>query len=102
MSVLVLENPVDSLGKFIDCVSLLRKSWGLTNHKELWFRGESRDYEETILRPELYRPEPGRPLKRIPHLLDIENDLYEEFQRCAVERATNEYRRKIGTGTRTS
>jgi hypothetical protein len=60
--------------------------WGLPRHKELWFRGESRDYGETILRPELYRPvSDGVPLQRVWKLLNIENDLFEEFQRSAVE-----------------
>jgi hypothetical protein len=77
---------VDSLGEFIRRVSEIRKSWGHPKRKELWFRGESKDYGKTILRPELYRPEGDNELKPIPKLLDIENDLYEEFQRCAVER----------------
>ncbi len=84
------EPPVSSLGEFINQVSKHRESWGLAKHKELWFRGENKDYEETILRPELYRPEMtnegAKPLKRISVLLDIENDLHEEFKRCAVER----------------
>src|SRR6516164_3792780 len=84
---LSLENPVNSLGAFIERVSEFRQLWGLPKHKELWFRGESRDYDETILRPELYRPPSvGAPLKPVRKLLSIENDLYEEFQRIAVER----------------
>jgi hypothetical protein len=56
-------------------------------HKELWFRGEGRDYGKTILRPELYRAA-GTSVssKRILKLLDIENDLHNEFQRAADER----------------
>jgi hypothetical protein len=82
------EKPVNSLGEFTDRVSKIRQSWGLAKHKELWFRGESRDYGDTILRPELYRPpNVGVPLKPIWKLLNIENDLYEEFQRNAVERS---------------
>lgn len=64
-----------------------RESWGLPKHKELCFRGESRDYGETILHPELYRPkDSGSPLKPTNKLLDIEYDLYEAFQRNAPER----------------
>lgn len=60
---------------------------GLAKHKELWFRGESRDYGDTILRPELYRPASvDVSLKPIWKLLTIESDLHEEFQRAAVER----------------
>jgi hypothetical protein len=73
----------------LDRVSKIRQLWGLAKHKELWFRGESRDYGDTILRPELYRPpNVGVPLKPIWKLLNIENDLYEEFQRNAVERSS--------------
>jgi hypothetical protein len=77
--------PIDSVGEFVKRVSALRKSWNLPKREELWFRGESEDYGETILRPKLYRPVSGMPLKPIPKLLDIENDLRDEFQRNAVE-----------------
>jgi hypothetical protein len=76
---------VDSLGKFIDAVSELRGFWGLPKHKELWFRGEAQEYVGTILRPELYRPVKGKPLKPISKLLSIENHLSDEFRRNAVE-----------------
>ena len=80
------EKPIDCLGKFIHRVSSFRKMWGLPKHRELWFRGEGRDYVDTKLRPELYRPaEPTVPLKPIWKLLSIENDLHDEFQRNAVE-----------------
>lgn len=83
------EESVDCLGQFIDRVSKFRQSWDLANHKELWFRGESRDYGDTMLRPELYRPASvGISLKPISELLAIENDLHDEFQRIAVERCT--------------
>jgi len=85
---LATEEPVDCLGRFIDRVSKLRATWGLPKHKELWFRGEGRDYGNTSLRPELYRPAKlGLPLKPIWKLLSIENDLHDEFQRNAVERS---------------
>lgn len=82
-----IEKAVESIGQFMDRVSAIRQSWGLAKHKELWFRGESIDYGETILRPELYRPERNVSLKPIWKLLKIENDLYDEFQRNAVERS---------------
>ncbi|PSH05638.1 MAG: hypothetical protein CXZ00_00365 [Acidobacteria bacterium] len=79
---------VESLGEFTEWVTARRKSWGLAKHKELWFRGESRDYLDTILRPELYRPaRDDAALKPIRELLNIENDLYDEFQHNAVERS---------------
>ena len=82
------QDKVDDLGTFIQRVSEIRQSWGLAKHKELWFRGESKDYGETILRPELYRPETvGVSLKPMWKLLKIENDLYDEFRRNAVVRS---------------
>ncbi len=77
---------VKSLGDLIDKVSKLREIWGLPKHKELWFRGESKDYKDTILRPELYRPvDEKTPLKQISKLLSIENALHEEFMLNATE-----------------
>jgi len=82
---------VDSLGAFIKYVTDIRKAWGLPKHKELWFRGEAKDYRKTALRPELYRParpEPGQPepeLKPIWQLLNIESYLHDEFKRNAAE-----------------
>jgi hypothetical protein len=68
----------------------MRKAWGLPKRKELWFRGESKDFKDTILRPELYRLARGDngkplPLKPISKFLAIENDLHDEFMRNAVE-----------------
>ena len=66
------KEPVNCLGKFIDRISENRQSWGLPKHKELSFRGESKKYGDTILRPELYRPpNVGVPLKPISELLNL-------------------------------
>ena len=81
------EDPVTCLAGFVQRVAGARESWNVPPHKELWFRGESRDYANTILHPELYRPGKEVPLTPISQLLAIENDLYEEFQRIAVELA---------------
>jgi hypothetical protein len=84
------DDKVDSLGSFVIRVGQCRKDWRISESKELWFRGESREYP-TRLRPELYRsrqdPITGKdlPLKPASELLEIENDLYEDFQRCAVQ-----------------
>lgn len=83
-------SPIATLGDFIHCVSEMRKAWGLPKHKELWFRGESKDFGDNTLRPELYRPatdDKGKPLplKPIRKLLEIEDNLHDEFQRNAVE-----------------
>ena len=73
------------LGDFITQVAECRRNWSLSNGKELWFRGESRDYGANRLRPELYRPSLTHSLKPISDLQAIENQLHEEFQRMGVE-----------------
>jgi hypothetical protein len=74
---------VSTIGSFLDHVrDKCRDWWRLADDKELWFRGESQHHQETLLRPELYRPR-KLPLRPVDDLLDIESDLYEEFQRCA-------------------
>jgi hypothetical protein len=75
---------VTTLGSFLDYVHELREHvWRLGDKKELWFRGESQDHQDTLLRPELYRPRKSEALRPIDDLLDTESELYEEFQRCA-------------------
>lgn len=78
------DDKISSLGKFMERVGEVRRFWGLPKDKELWFRGERRKYE-TILRPQLYRPPKDRSMKPVPELLKIENTLYEDFRRCAVQ-----------------
>src|SRR6516162_3604067 len=75
---------VSSLGRFLDRIRDVRENlWRLGDEKELWFRGESQDHPNTLLRPELYRPREPNALRPVDELLDIESALYEEFQRCA-------------------
>ncbi len=79
----MLLEKVRSLGGFTEQVCKIRADWSTSDDKELWFRGEKRDYEETRLRPILYRPPPDRrSLKPIPDLLKIEDGLFDAFQRC--------------------
>jgi hypothetical protein len=75
---------VTTLSQFIETVGTLREYWRVPADRELWFRGECKRHLDR-LRPELYRPPAGRRLKSIPDLLNIENALYGEFQRCAVQ-----------------
>jgi hypothetical protein len=80
------EAKITTLGDFTKRVGQCRKQWNLDSHphKELWFRGESTKYE-TPLCPELYRPVRKGLNNPIALLIKMENDLYEEFQRCAVQ-----------------
>jgi len=73
---------VTSLGGFTERVRAIRLDWSMAPEKELWFRGEKRDYGDTRLRPILYRPPKNRSLKSIPDLLNIEDDLFKMFQHC--------------------
>jgi FRG domain len=76
---------VSALGRFLDYVSDARARWRIVDDKELWFRGESCDYQNTLLRPELYRPPERDALRHVDDLLDIESSLYEEFMRWAEQ-----------------
>lgn len=76
---------VRSLGEFTEQVRQIRADWTVPEDKELWFRGEKRDYGDTRLRPILYRPPRNRSLKRIDDLLNIEDGLFETFQRCNAQ-----------------
>jgi hypothetical protein len=70
--------------RLLDYVREVRENmWRLGDEKELWFRGESQDHDDTLLRPELYRPRKPSALRPVDDLLDIESALYKEFQRCA-------------------
>lgn len=63
----------------------IRAHWGVPDHKELWFRGEDGEYGASRLRPKLYRAPEGKVLKSVADLLDIEDKLYDDFQRRAVQ-----------------
>ena len=78
------EDKVTTLGDFLARVRSIRADWRLPPHKELWFRGEGRKYD-TLLRPKLYRPPEARSMKPVPELLEIENDLYQDFMRCGLQ-----------------
>jgi FRG domain len=77
------EKKIETIGRFLDEVGRHRKNWKVPEHKELWFRGESRDHQATLLRPELYRSRKSSALGGIDKLLDIELELHDEFQRSA-------------------
>src|SRR5208337_3866265 len=75
--------PAHSIERYLRLIRRLRKSWKLRRHRELWFRAEDARHYETRLRPRLYRPREGKAVKPVGTLQLIENDLYEEFRRCA-------------------
>src|ERR1700731_3260006 len=79
------DEKVTSLGKFIDRVHEIRKDWRVLDHKELWFRGEGESHDTSLLRPNLYRPPKGTAMKSIQDLLNIECELYDDFQRCGAQ-----------------
>jgi hypothetical protein len=74
---------VTSLSGYIEEIRKIRTSWTVPEHKQLWFRGEKKDYGDTRLRPALYRPPKGRSLKSVTELLEIERDLFDIFQHCS-------------------
>jgi hypothetical protein len=80
------DEKVKSLSEFVDRVRKIRQEhWRVLDHKELWFRGEGEKHEKSPLCPKLYRPPKVTAMKPIRELLKIENELYEDFQRCGVQ-----------------
>ena len=81
----VSNNTAHSLDDYLAIVQAFRKQWRVPKRDELWFRAEDATYRDTYLQPGIYRPR--RPGKRrtIRHSLDLESDLYEEFERCATQ-----------------
>jgi len=95
---------VATLGSFLNYVRDIRSNlWRVEEDKELWFRGENQDHKDTLLRPELYRPgQSGSDLRSIDDLLNIESQLYGEFQRCADQFRSEALDREYWTGIPTS
>jgi hypothetical protein len=76
---------VKKLGEFLDQIEIIRSTWQVKSQKELFFRGEGRDYGDTKLRPSLYRPAKGFALKSPADLIDIEDDLFKRFLHDSTE-----------------
>jgi hypothetical protein len=74
-----------SVDEVLSVVSRARRHWRLSSDKELWFRAEDATHRATSLQPGLFRPREGKQRKPIAKLLEIENDMYEEFRRCAPQ-----------------
>jgi len=85
---------VRRLSEFIDRVGAIRETWNMSSDKELWFRGEDKTYEETALRPKLFRPDKQGVLKPVGELLKMEIRLYREFQDYGLTLCTETIQRE--------
>jgi len=74
-----------SLDDYLSTVHLIREEWEIQDHKDLWFRAEDETHFKTRLQPCLYRPKDDGKRKPIDGLLELEDDLYREFTRCATQ-----------------
>ena len=74
-----------SLSAYLAAVNAVRKRWRVPRRDELWFRAEDAHHRRTMLQPGLYRPRDSGKRKSVTRLLEIENDLYDEFRRCATQ-----------------
>ena len=70
-----------SLSSFLGVIDDVRKAWG-TDDEDLWFRGERHQYGATQLRPKLYRGLAKVTADSLKELLELEGNLFEDFQRC--------------------
>jgi hypothetical protein len=78
---------VNSLYAYLSQVSKIRKQWAVSPHQELWFRAEDEKHVQTWLQPGLYRPRRDGKRKSVSFLLLLENELHNEFSRCASQLA---------------
>jgi hypothetical protein len=85
-----IKRTAKGLGEFNNIVAEIRDVWQVKAKKELWFRGEGRDYQDTKLRPALYRRCDPKALKSHSDLIDIEDDLFAHFQHNSTELAQKE------------
>jgi len=81
----MIQLTANSLSKFLAAVATIRKRWKIRRRDELWFRAEDAKHRKTRLQPGLYRPRESGLRKSVNTLLKLENELYEEFQRCASQ-----------------
>lgn len=82
---LVSTKAANSLGAYLSLVGGIRRRWKVPKRDELWFRAEDAHHRDTRLQPGLYRPRESGKRKSVENLLELENDLYEEFGRCAAQ-----------------
>jgi hypothetical protein len=75
----------NSLGKYLSVVANVRQQWRIPKHLELWFRAEDLRHHSTRLQPGVYRSRNSGKRKSVDKLLEIDNDLYREFGRCATQ-----------------
>ncbi len=75
----------NSLSMYLAAVAKIRERWKIPMRNELWFRAEDARHRKTRLQPGLYRPRESGRHRSVTKLLELENELYEEFQRCASQ-----------------
>jgi hypothetical protein len=75
---------VRSLSEYLSTVRRLRKRWKVPKHHELWFRAEDSCHRKR-LQPGVCRQRDSGLRESVDKLLEIENDMYEEFRRCATQ-----------------
>ena len=74
-----------SIGEYLNIVDKIRQQWKVKKHLELWFRAEDLQHRSTRLQPGIYRARDSGKRKSLNTLLEIDNDLYKEFSRCATQ-----------------
>ena len=73
------------MSEYLSMVGKIRGGWSVPKSKELWFRAEDTSHRGTRLQPGLYRARKSGIRKSVLRLLELENDLYDEFVRCATQ-----------------
>src|SRR5579862_2387487 len=81
----MIKKTANSVGEYLDVVARVREKWRIRKHLELWFRAEDSRHYDTRLQPGIYRPREHHRRRSVDKLLEIDNFLYREFDRCATQ-----------------
>jgi|HubBroStandDraft_4_1064222.scaffolds.fasta_scaffold2443311_1 hypothetical protein len=74
---------VSTVPELFTQVAEIRREWTrngrLKPHRELWFRGEPRDYGDTALCPKIFRPVDNKTPVDVPKIVKTDVALFNEF-----------------------
>ncbi len=62
-----------------------RVEWKLSLDQEIWFGGEDAKHRRSTLLPKLYRHLPPTTRLVSKDILEVENNLHEEFEHCGAQ-----------------
>jgi hypothetical protein len=75
------DEQISDLSTYLQRVANLRREWNLRPDDEVWFRGETKHYEDSKLKPGLYRPirDASDPIGSVSKIKDVREILKQEY-----------------------